>query len=108
MPANDSETYYTSTLTISSLNFIMMIYMMPIISLWNFIAGSLNGTGTMVKSLVIRYKHCHMQIVLFIQEIGELLKITFTLPVTSCECKRSNGALKRLKTYLHSTMDHER
>ena len=44
----------------------------------------------------------------FFQNIRELLKITCTLPVTSCECKRSNSALKRLKTYLRSTMGHER
>ena len=42
------------------------------------------------------------------QNIKELLKITCTLPVTSCECERSNSALKRLKTYLRSTMGHER
>ena len=29
-------------------------------------------------------------------------------PCTSCECERSNSALKRLKTYLRSTMGHER
>lgn len=44
----------------------------------------------------------------FFQNIRELLKITCTLPVTSCECERSNSALKRLKTYLRSTMGHER
>lgn len=43
-----------------------------------------------------------------LQNIRELLKITCSLPVTSCECERSNGALKRLKTYLRSTMGHER
>ena len=44
----------------------------------------------------------------FFQNIRELLKITCTLPVTSCECERSNSALKRLKTYLRSTMGHQR
>ena len=44
----------------------------------------------------------------FFQNIRELLKVTCTLPVTSCECERSNSALKRLKTYLRSTMGHER
>lgn len=34
------------------------------------------------------------------QNIRKLLKITCTLPVTSCECERNNSALKRLKTYL--------
>ena len=49
----------------------------------------------------------HTDCALF-QNIRELLKITCTLPVTSCECERSNSALKRLKTYLRSTMGHER
>ena len=44
----------------------------------------------------------------FFQNIRELLKITCTLPVTSCECERSNSALKHLKAYLRSTMGHER
>ena len=44
----------------------------------------------------------------FFQNIRELIKITCTLPVTSRECERSNSALKRLKTYLRSTMGHER
>ena len=52
-------------------------------------------------------QHCHMQSAFF-QNIRELLKVTCTLPVTSCEWERSNSALKRLKTYLRSTMGHER
>ena len=44
----------------------------------------------------------------FFQNIRELIKITCTLPVTSCECERSNSAFKRLKAYLRSTMGHER
>ena len=41
----------------------------------------------------------------YFQNIRELLKITCTLPVTSCECERSNSTLK---TYLRSTMGHKR
>ena len=38
----------------------------------------------------------------------KLLRILWTLPVTSAECKRSFSTLKRLKTYLRSTMNTER
>lgn len=31
-----------------------------------------------------------------------------TIPVTSCECERSNSVLRRIKTYLRSTMTSAR
>ena len=37
-----------------------------------------------------------------------LLRLICTLPVTSSECERSISVLRRLKTYLHSTMGQER
>ena len=37
-----------------------------------------------------------------------ILRILCTLPVTSCECERSFSLLRRLKTYLRSTMTEER
>ena len=37
-----------------------------------------------------------------------LLRIICTLPVTSCECERSISVLRRLKSYLRSTMGQER
>ena len=40
--------------------------------------------------------------------IFELLKIACTLPVTSCECERSFSAMRRHRTWLHSTMKTER
>ena len=40
--------------------------------------------------------------------IHQLLRIVCTLPVTSCECERSVSVLRRLKTYLRSTMSNER
>ena len=36
------------------------------------------------------------------------LKILGTIPVTTCECERSISSLRRLKTYLRSTMGEER
>ena len=37
-----------------------------------------------------------------------LPKIACTLPVTSCECERSFSAMRRHRTWLHSTMKTER
>ncbi len=37
-----------------------------------------------------------------------LLPLICTLPVTSSECERSISVLRRLKTYLRSTMGQER
>ena len=36
------------------------------------------------------------------------LKILAVLPVTTCECERSVSALRRMKTWLRSTMANER
>ena len=36
------------------------------------------------------------------------LKILGTIPVTSCECERAISVLRRLKTYLRSSMTQER
>ena len=44
----------------------------------------------------------------FLPEILKVLKIFSTLPVTSCEAERSFSTLKRLKTFLRSTMGEER
>ena len=44
----------------------------------------------------------------YFPNIHTLLKIVCTLPVTSCSCERSISGLKRLKTYLRSTMGQER
>ena len=40
--------------------------------------------------------------------IRQLLRIVSTLPVTSCECERSISVLRRLKTYLRTTMAEKR
>ena len=37
-----------------------------------------------------------------------LLKLVATLPITSCECERSFSNLRRLKTWLRTTMDTDR
>ena len=40
--------------------------------------------------------------------ITECLKIFSTLPITTFECERNVSALRRLKTYLRSTMSQTR
>ena len=40
--------------------------------------------------------------------VSVLLKIAGTVPVTSCECERSGGVLKRLNTCLRASMGQER
>ena len=44
----------------------------------------------------------------FFPELLKVLKILATMPVTSCEAEQSFSTLKRLKTYLRSTMLEER
>ena len=44
----------------------------------------------------------------FFPELLKVLKIFATLPVTSCEAERSFSTLKRLKTFIRSTMGEER
>ena len=41
-------------------------------------------------------------------DIFTMLKILAVLPVTTCSCERSISALRRMKTYLRSTMTQER
>ena len=44
----------------------------------------------------------------FVLNIKEVLKIFATLPITSCEAERSFSTLKRLETFIRSTMGEER
>ncbi len=44
----------------------------------------------------------------FFPNIQCMLKIFLTLPVTTCECERSFSAMRRLKTWLRSSMSSER
>ena len=41
-------------------------------------------------------------------ELCKLMKIFWTLPITSCTAERSFSCLRRLKNYLRSTMGQER
>lgn len=41
-------------------------------------------------------------------EATKLLKVTFTIPLTTASSERSMSTLKRIKTYLRNTMSNER
>jgi hypothetical protein len=41
-------------------------------------------------------------------ELTKLVRVALTIPVTSCTAERSFSSLRRLKTYLRSTMSQER
>ena len=41
-------------------------------------------------------------------ELAKLFRIALTIPVTSCTSERSFSSLRRMKTYLRSTMSQER
>ena len=40
--------------------------------------------------------------------VHQLLRLVCTIPVTICECERGVSVLRRLKTYLRSSMGQER
>lgn len=58
-----------------------------------------------IVSFVI--SHCE-SIKDMIPEIIKLLKIVLTIPVSTCTAERSFSALRRIKTYLRSTMTQQR
>ena len=72
---------------------------------WTLTIGSGRGSGhyTRGKAEFSRsaLKDCDKDV---FPNIHALLRIACTLPVTSAENERSNSVLKRLKTYLRSTM----
>ena len=63
-----------------------------------------HGTQTLPKSLAYTLPQCSS----YYTNIGILLRILYTLPVTSCSSKRSFTALKRVKTSIRSCMSNER
>ena len=54
------------------------------------------------------YLREHANIFDFIPSVVNFIKIYCSLPCTTCECERFFSELRRLKTYLRSTMTQER
>lgn len=48
------------------------------------------------------------QVKLLFNQVGTLLRLLLVVPATSCEAERSFSGLRRLKTWLRSTMSQER
>ena len=62
------------------------------------------GSNVLPKSLALTLPHASS----FFPNIGILLRILCTLPVTSCSSERSFSTLKRVKTDLRSTTSNDR
>ena len=45
--------------------------------------------------------------VILLPNVFTLLKIAYTLPVTSCECERSASTLRQLNTFMRSSMGEQ-
>ena len=61
-----------------------------------------------INALPTSLFHTLPQVSSYYANIGTILRILCTLPVTSCSSERSFSALKRIKTSLRSTMGNER
>jgi hypothetical protein len=64
----------------------------------------LNNVEDIVSFII---SHCE-SVKDMIPEIVKLLKIVMTIPVSTCTAERSFSALRRIKTYLRSTMTQQR
>ena len=68
---------------------------------WSSIPTSTNVPDTPAESLKVASYN-------MFPNIHTIFRLVCTLPVTSCECERSVSVLRRLKTYLRSSMGQER
>ena len=59
--------------------------------------------SVIAKTLLLTHEMKHS-----FPNIYTALRIMATVPVTSCECERAVSVLRRLKSYLRSTMSQER
>lgn len=53
---------------------------------------------------VIQFLKNNLEIIKLIIEVFKLLRIVLTIPVSNSTCERSFSVLRRLKTYLRSSM----
>ena len=51
---------------------------------------------------------CHIPLIVAFPALVHLLKIALTISVSTTKCERTFSALKRIKTYLRSSMSEER
>ncbi len=67
--------------------------------------GILKVTNVRTVADIMQENHIIQEM---LSEIAKLLKIYFTFPVTSATAERSFSSLRRLKTFLRSTMSHSK
>jgi hypothetical protein len=63
---------------------------------------------TNVATLIDIFQNSPVNLVGMFSEIGTLLRIFITVPISTATAERSFSALRRIKTYLRSTMTQER
>ena len=63
-----------------------------------------HGIQALPNTLAFTLPHCSS----YFANIQILLRILYTLPVTSCSSERSFSALKRIKTNIRSSMTNDR
>lgn len=61
-----------------------------------------------VDDLAAVMRNMHVSTRLYFKEVESVLRIILVMPVSSCEAERSFSALRRLKTWLRSTMGETR
>ena len=61
-----------------------------------------------IDQAVTALQSSSQEVKLLFCEVEKLLRLLLVLPVSSCEAERSFSALRRLKTYLRSTMSQTR
>ncbi|VEN39225.1 unnamed protein product [Callosobruchus maculatus] len=57
---------------------------------------------------VVNYLKENLDVVNLVPELTKLIRILLTIPVSTCTCERSFSAMRRLKSYLRSTLKAER
>ncbi|XP_072025658.1 52 kDa repressor of the inhibitor of the protein kinase-like [Amphiura filiformis] len=64
--------------------------------------------ATTIEGATRAYQNMSADVRALFPDVKSLLKLMLVCPVTSCECERSFSALRRLKTWLRSTMTQTR
>lgn len=70
----------------------------------------IDRSGIVPKSItdVVNFARHNLDVMSIIPQMFKLLKIILTIPASNCTCERCFSALRRLKSYLRSTMLAER
>ena len=61
-----------------------------------------------LNNIITNYKSMFNEVIQFLPEIQNLLKLLMVSPASSCDAERSFSALRRLKTMLRNSMTQRR